>query len=188
MAIIPEIAATFYLEGIKIVDMNSSQIHLALTHVPVILSLAGLVVLIVALLKRNDTLTKTAFYFLLFAGVFSVPVFFSGEGAEETVERLPGVSESVIEKHEELAKVAFSLVCAAAFAALMGLLLYRQIGIYKMIKSFVLLLALATSVILVVTAHLGGQVRHTEIRSGFTAQPENKMNNALENKEMKANH
>ena len=109
--------------------MNGSQMHLALTHVPVVLSIVGFVVMIVALLKKNDTLTKTALYFLLFAGVSAVPVFFTGEGAEEAIEHLPGVSENVIEKHEALAKVAFGLVVAAAIVSLIGLLFYRQAAI-----------------------------------------------------------
>lgn len=148
--------------------MNSSQVHLALTHMPVILSLVGLVVLVVAMWKRNDTLTKTAFYLLLFAGLSAIPVFLTGEGAEEAVERLPGVSETVIEEHEDLAKFAFAVVSAAALLSLAGLLLYGQAGIRRWIRPLVLLLALVTAGILVVTAHLGGQVRHTEIRPGFT--------------------
>ena len=54
--------------------MNSTQIHLALTHVPVILSLIGLIILVVGLLKKNSILTKTALYIFLAAGVFVVPV------------------------------------------------------------------------------------------------------------------
>ena len=162
--------------------MNGSQMHLALTHVPVVLSIVGLVVMIVALLKKNDTLTKTALYFLLFAGVSAVPVFFTGEGAEEAIEHLPGVSENVIEKHEALAKVAFGLVVAAAIVSLIGLLFYRQVAIRRAIRPLVLILAFATSVIMVVTAHFGGQVRHTEIRSGFEVQTENGTNNTGQSK------
>ena len=161
--------------------MNGSQMHLALTHVPVVLSLVGLVVLIVGLLKRNDTLTKTAFYLLVFAGITAIPVFFTGEGAEETIEHLPGVSENVIEKHEALAKVAFGLVGAAAIVSLVGILFYRQAAIRRAIGPLVLILAFATSVIMVVTAHLGGQVRHTEIRSGFEVQTESKINTTVSN-------
>ena len=162
--------------------MNGSQMHLALTHVPVVLSIVGFVVMIVALLKKNDMLTKTALYFLLFAGVSAVPVFFTGEGAEETIEHLPGVSENVIEKHEALAKVAFGLVVAAAIVSLIGLLFYRQAAIRRAIRPLVLILAFATSVIMVVTAHFGGQVRHTEIRSGFEVQTENGTNNTGQSK------
>ena len=153
--------------------MNASQIHLALNHLPVFLSLVGLVVLAIAMLKRNDTLTKTAFYLLLFAGVSALPVYFTGEGAEETVEHLPGVSETIIERHETLANVAFGAAGVTAVCALMGLLLYRKPGILRIIRSSALFLAIVTSGVMAVTAHLGGQIRHTEIRPGFPAQTEN---------------
>ncbi len=154
--------------------MNSSQIHLALTHVPVILSLVGLVVMAVAIIRKNDTLTMTSFYLLLFAGVFAIPVFFTGEGAEEAIEHLPGISETDIERHEDLAKYSFGLVSLTAIIALAGLLLYKRAKLLRLIRPFVFLLGLVTTGIMVVTAHLGGQVRHTEIRSGFTTQAEKK--------------
>lgn len=150
--------------------MNSSQIHLALTHVPVILSIVSLAVLIVAMINKNDVLTKTAYYLLFFAGVFAVPVFFTGEGAEEIVEHLPGVSENIIEKHEDLGKVAFGSIGVTAIVSLTGILLYTKSELRRFIKSLVLFLALASSGIMMVTAHLGGQVRHTEMRSGSPAQ------------------
>lgn len=148
--------------------MNSSQIHLALTHAPVFLSIIGFVVLAVAMIVKNDTLTKTSFYFLLFAGIFAVPVFFTGEGAEEAVEHLPGVSEAAIEQHEDLAKFAFGMVSAVAVISLMGLLLFKNAKILRLTRPLVFFLALATAGIMSATAHLGGQVRHTEIRPVVT--------------------
>lgn len=164
--------------------MNSYQIHLALTHVPVILSIVGVVVLAVAMIRKNDTLTKTSFYLFLFAGAFAIPVFFTGEGAEETVEHLPGVSEGVIEKHEELATLAFSVVSVAAIISVAGILLFKKTRILRIIRPLMLLLALTTAGIMAVTAHLGGQVRHTEIRAGFTTQSEKGINSDSQRKEI----
>jgi hypothetical protein len=69
--------------------MNQAQIHLALTHMPVILSLTGLVTLVVSLIMKNTVVIKTSFYIFLAAGLLSIPVYFTGEGAEEMVEHLP---------------------------------------------------------------------------------------------------
>lgn len=162
--------------------MNSSQIHLGLTHVPVILSIVGLIVLIVAMVRKNDTITKTAFYLLLFAGASAIPVFFTGEGAEEIVEHLPGVSEKVIERHENVAKLAFGVVSTVALVSLTGLVFYNKKKTLMSIRLLVLLLSLATAVIMAATAHLGGQVRHTEIRSGSTHETENAATDRLQNK------
>ena len=71
--------------------MNSVQAHLALTHVPVILSLVGLIMLIIAFIIKNQVLTRTSYFLILAAGIATVPVFFTGEGTEEAVENLPDV-------------------------------------------------------------------------------------------------
>ena len=42
--------------------MNQAQIHLALTHMPVILSMTGLVILIISLIMKNTVVIKTSFY------------------------------------------------------------------------------------------------------------------------------
>ncbi len=49
--------------------MNSVQMHLALTHVPVILSLVGLVMLVVTFFIQNSTITKASY--ILIAGIAS---------------------------------------------------------------------------------------------------------------------
>lgn len=136
----------------------------------------------VAIIRKNDTITKTSFYLLLFAGISAIPVFFTGEGAEEAVEHLPGVSESVIESHEELAKFAFGIVSVTAIAALAGLLLFKSAKVLRFVKPLVFLLGLATGGVMIVTAHLGGQVRHTEIRPGYTTQTEKGINDDLQSK------
>lgn len=150
--------------------MNSVQVHLALTHVPVTLSLVGLTMLIVAFFIKNTTLTKTSYILLLIAGIFALPVFFTGEGAEEAVENLPGVSDTIIERHEEMAKFAMISICAAGLTALAALLTFTWQKTFRISKVVVLLLALVASGLMIQTAHLGGQIRHSEIRNGFTVQ------------------
>jgi hypothetical protein len=156
--------------------MNSVQVHLALTHVPVILSLVGSVMLIVAFFIKNITLTKTSYVLLLVAGIAAIPVFLTGEGAEEAIENLPAVSESVIEKHEDVAKLAMTSITAAGLLALIALFSFRWPAPSRVFKVMVLLLAIASAGLMVQTAHLGGQIRHTEIRNGFAIQNGNENN------------
>ena len=149
--------------------MNTVQLHLALTHVPVILSLVGMIMLIVAFFVKNTTLTKISYMLILTAGIAAMPVFFSGEGAEEAVENLPGISDAVIEKHEEVAKLAMISIAAAGLLALAALIMVRW---SRILKIFVLMVAIISGGLMVQTAHLGGQIRHTEIRNGFALQNE----------------
>jgi len=155
--------------------MNSVQMHLALTHVPVILSLVALVMLITTFLTKSSALVKTTYVIILLAGVAAIPVFLSGEGTEEAVEHLPGVSESVIQRHEELAQLAMISVAIAGGLAMIGLFLYKFALVARLSKVFILLLALTSAILMAQTAHLGGQIRHTEIRNGVAAQNANEI-------------
>jgi biotin transporter BioY len=154
--------------------MNSVQMHLALTHVPVILSVVGLVMLMMALLKKSVSLTKTSYVVILIAGVAAVPVFLSGEGTEEAVEQLPGVSKAVIERHEEMARLAMISIAAAGLLALAALFSFRWIFAARVLKVVVLLAAITSGGLMAQTAHLGGQIRHTEIRNEVALQNGNK--------------
>lgn len=150
--------------------MNSVQMHLALTHMPVILSFVGLVMLVIALLTRNTILTKTSYIILIIAGVAALPVFFSGEGTEEAIEHVPGVSQAMIERHEEIAKLALISITVAGISALIALFSFRWFVAARVLKALVLLFAIASGGLMAQTAHLGGQIRHTEIRNGIAAQ------------------
>ncbi len=147
--------------------MNSVQMHLALTHVPVILSFVGLIMLIVAFFRKNTILTKTSYILLMVVGVTTLPVFYSGEGAEEAIENLPGVSEVIIERHEEVAKLSMISIAATGLLACTALFSFRWVVAIRVFKALVLLLAFASGGLMAQTAHLGGQIRHTEIRSGI---------------------
>ena len=150
--------------------MNSVQMHLALTHVPVVLSMVGLAMLAVAFFLNNPTVTKTAYVLILVAGVAAIPVFFTGEATEEAVENLPGVSEAIIERHEDVAKLAMISITAAGLAALAALFSFKWQIATRVLKTIVLLLAMASGGLMAQTAHLGGQIRHTEIRSSAVVQ------------------
>jgi uncharacterized membrane protein len=163
--------------------MNASQIHLALTHVPVVLSFIGLVILIIGLLRKNETVTKTSFYIMLAAGIFSLPVYFTGEGAEEMVENLPGVSESIISKHEDVANFTLIIISITALLALAGILLYTRKGIGKLARISVLVLSFISAGAMAQTAHLGGSIRHTEIRNVTAINGQDVENQAKQNGE-----
>jgi uncharacterized membrane protein len=161
-----------HLFTLKTIGMNATQIHLALTHVPVILSFVGLVLLIVSFFSKSAVTTKISFYILLIAGLATLPVYFSGEGTEDAVEGLAGVSEGIVEQHEDMAKLALVIIGASGLIALIGLLVYQHVRLVRVIKVFSLVIAIAAAVAMAQTAHLGGQIRHSEIRSGFLATTE----------------
>ncbi|MBS1744451.1 MAG: hypothetical protein JST81_15590 [Bacteroidetes bacterium] len=153
--------------------MTSVQMHLALTHVPVLLSMVGLVMLSIAFIRKNNSNSMAALIIIVIAAIAAIPVFLTGEGAEEAVEHLPGVAENLIETHEKWAKAAMVSISIAGLVALAALLLSRYEKA-RMFKPVLIIIGCVTSGILVQTAHFGGQIRHTEItNSQQVGQPIN---------------
>ena len=152
--------------------MTATHLHLLLNHVPVFGSVVGLVLLAMALWRKSEELKKTAFGFFAAVALLAVPVYLTGEPAEDTVKPLPGVSKAVVEQHEEAAGVAFAGVVVMGVAGLAGLIASRG---GKIAPAWFVSAMLGASVIVATlvgwTAHLGGQVRHTEIRGGSDVSP-----------------
>lgn len=143
--------------------MNAAHIHLIMTHVPVIGTFAGLGLLTFGFFRKSQELKKAALGMLVIAALFAVPVYLSGEPAEEIVEGIPGVSHASIEQHEDAAAVAFTTVLAVGTIALGGLIWRRKQGIPGWLLSLTLAGSIVSAGLMAWTANLGGKVRHTEI-------------------------
>jgi hypothetical protein len=149
-------------------NLNGSQIHLLLNHVPVIGSLGILLILLAAVIRKREEYTRLALGFALLVAVITIPVLRSGEPAEQRIEHMPGVTEHWISRHEDMGKLA--LGAALLFGAVAALALGSARGgkpLARWVTPAALVLALVTSGLMAVTAHRGGMVRHTELRPGF---------------------
>lgn len=145
--------------------MSWAHIHLALNHVPVIGLLIVLLLLAVATLRRSTELTRVSYALLVLLAATAVVVYLTGEPAEELIENLPGFSEALVEQHEEVALIATIGMVALGLVALAGLIRFRGSGIAPAwYGRGVLLLALLMGGVMLWTANLGGQIRHSEIR------------------------
>jgi formate hydrogenlyase subunit 3/multisubunit Na+/H+ antiporter MnhD subunit len=148
--------------------MSFVHLHLLLNHVPMIGTLFVLVLLAVAFWKRSDAMGKLALVLLVGISLVTAIVFLTGEPAEEAVENVAGVSEAVIHRHEDAANVA--LVGASLLGAFSVALLvwYRRRPLPRWTVGASLMAVLSASGVMAWTANLGGQIRHTEIRSSST--------------------
>jgi hypothetical protein len=145
--------------------MDSTHIHLAFSHVPVIVVPVGIALLLFGALRRNrDAMTAGMALFVLSA-LTAGGVFLTGEEAEDAVEKLPGVSHAVIERHEEFASATLAATIALGAVALVSAaLLHRSRKVALAAVGSTAVVSLVTAAMLLQTANLGGQVRHTEIR------------------------
>jgi hypothetical protein len=150
--------------------MNPAHWHLLLTHVPVMGAVFTVLLLAVALPSRSPAVRRLALAAVVVVALLGLPTYFTGEGAEEAVEALPGISEAVIERHEDAAGRALIALEVAGALALLGLVgTARARRVPTWLVAGMLLVTLAGAGLLGWTANLGGQIRHPEIRAGAVA-------------------
>ncbi|MBK7407478.1 MAG: hypothetical protein IPL49_14150 [Saprospirales bacterium] len=146
--------------------MNPAHLHLVVNHLPIIGTLFGILILLSGFLLRNSNVKRTAMgAFVLTAG-FAALAYFTGEGAEETIEGLAGVSESFIGPHEEMAD--FFLAASGIVGALALLTLIADLLSWKLsgaLYAVVAIASIATMYPAAETGSTGGAIRHTEIRA-----------------------
>ena len=158
--------------------MDATYFHLTKNHFPVTGAIFGFVVLGWGLFRGNVEVKNLGLAVLVVTGLVAIPVFLTGEPAEETVEGLPGVLEAAIEQHEDFAKIGLTAAIIGGVAALVGLIYswFRpaQGGIEKLLAVGTLVLSMLTVGAMSWTAKLGGVIRHTEISGNApqTAQPD----------------
>jgi uncharacterized membrane protein len=153
--------------------MNWAHIHLLLSHLPVVGTIFGVLLLLLALLRKSEELKRVSLGVFVLTALLALPVYFTGEPAEKVVEHLPGVAEPLIEGHENAALFALLMAGGAGIVAMAGLIFFRRAEkLPGWIVAAMLVLSLATSGLMGWTANLGGQIRHTEIRGDFKAPVE----------------
>jgi uncharacterized membrane protein len=153
--------------------MSSTHFHLLLNHFPIIGTLIGSCLLLWGILSKQDYIKSIAAVILTVMAIIAIPVFLTGEPAEESVEKLLGVSESTIKLHEEAAEKALWLLGITGLASIAAIFFAWQ---KKQFTNVSFLIVFALSVVsfasMARTGYLGGQIRHTEISNNNAVQNE----------------
>ncbi|MCB0714303.1 MAG: hypothetical protein KDD67_18400 [Ignavibacteriae bacterium] len=151
--------------------MSAVHFHIVFTHAVVVMTILGVLILAWSLLRKNHDIRTLGLVVILAGGLFAIPVYLTGEPAEEVVEEVAGVTHDVIHEHEESAELTFIGLEILAAAALLTLLITaRRKSTGQGAAIAVLVLGIIVSVLVARTANLGGQVRHSEIQSGATSE------------------
>ncbi len=103
---------------------------------------------------------------MVVCGVLSIPVFLSGEPTEHSLEQHVQLQEATIEAHEEAAELAFAVLLVTSAVAAISLFPVTHRSALQSGLTWILLVSSVTSTLLLVrTGYLGGQIRHTELAS-----------------------
>lgn len=147
--------------------MNGAHLHLIVNHFPVVGSVLAVLLLAVAVVRWDPTYARRIVYLVVLLALAGIVVYLTGEGAEEVAEDLPGVTESLIEEHEEAALVATILLGLVGAVAAGALFRFRRAG-REITRGFVIVLLglmLIPTIAMAWVSNLGGEIRHSEIRA-----------------------
>jgi uncharacterized membrane protein len=147
--------------------MNGAHWHLVVNHLPIIFPIVGVIVMITGLISKSEPVKRTAFLIFIMGAFASIAAMTTGEGAEEIVENISGVSESYIKTHEETAETFALLSYILGGISLIGLWAsFKQKSISNTITIATVVFAFVVLFFGKQTGTTGGEIRHTEIRNG----------------------
>jgi len=153
--------------------MNGAHLHLMLNHVPVIGLFCCLALLLAGQWRKNPDLVKAGLVALVMVAIVSIPVYLSGEPAEEIIEELPGMSHDLIHAHEDGAIWAFIGLEVLGALALLGLVGFRPPKqLPKWLVPVVLVVGTLTMIWVGWVSALGGRIVHPESRPDFSLEAE----------------
>ena len=147
--------------------MNGAHWHLVVNHLPIIFPIVALIVMITGLISKSEAVKRTAFMIFVFGSLAVIAAMNTGEGAEEVVKKINGVTENYIENHEETAETFAILSYMLGGISLFGLWAsFKQKTFSSIISISTLIFAFVVLFFAKQTGTTGGEIRHTEIRSG----------------------
>lgn len=145
--------------------MNLAHMHLLLNHISVVGLPVGLIFLVYGLVKKNTHVQRFSLIVLIALAAFIIPAYLTGEPAEELVENIPGVTKSLIHAHEEAAEASLSLTLFTAGLAAVALWAHRKEKLTRQASLAVVVIAIMATLSIAYTCSLGGQIRHSELRT-----------------------
>lgn len=146
--------------------MNNAHFHLVVNHLAIVGILIGTLVLVAGLFLKKSEVKLTALGVFIFSAITSIIAFYTGEGAEEVVENISGISETLIHTHEEYAESFFTLTLVLGALSPIGFVAeLKKFKYANYLAILILLIAIADGVLAKYVGTSGGEIRHSEIRS-----------------------
>lgn len=146
--------------------MTPVHLHLLINHLPIFGSIFGALVLAHGLWTSSHQTKIAAYYLFIIAAIGACVAYFTGESAEEVVEKLPGVVEATIKHHEQIAIYALVALIILGLTAIGGLVItMRKMEMTRIIAFVVLVMSIFSFGLVAKAGYSGGEIRHTEINT-----------------------
>jgi len=147
--------------------MNSAQLHLMFTHLPIVGLVIAILINFYAIFNKSNEVKKLILWTYAVLGIFALLAYLTGDGAEEILKTYPGITESLIEPHEQFALFFFIGLLILSVSSMIGLYVTKaKETLLKNFNLYLLIAALLLSILAFETGATGGNIRHTEIKQG----------------------
>ena len=142
--------------------MNAAHLHLAINHAPVITFAVSLVFLLLALVRRNATLSQVALSLTVASALLCLAAYLTGSGAVAVLRDFDH-NHPAMSAHARFGKLTMFAAIATGLLALIGLFATDKGVPRKWLVGLITLAVMAVNLMLTATATLGGDITHSEI-------------------------
>jgi hypothetical protein len=146
--------------------LNAAHLHLVLNHVPTLGTAVALALLVLALIRRQETLVHVGLEVLFVIALVTMPVYVTGAAAYAHLRSGADFSDIAARMHQDAALAGFAVTEFAGFVAWVALWQSRRIGhAARGLVAAATVLSLIALAIMGRAATLGGEIHHPEIRA-----------------------
>ncbi|WP_226064944.1 hypothetical protein [Kaistella polysaccharea] len=147
--------------------MDELHMHLVVNHLPIIFPVVGIIILLIGIFSKSEVTKRNAYIIFILGAITSMVAMGTGEGAEDSATKIAGLSENLIKKHEEVSEIFAALTYVLGAISLVALIAsFRNSVISKYAPFLVGIFAIVSLFFAQKVGTTGGEIRHTEIRTG----------------------
>ena len=147
--------------------MDELHLHLVVNHLPIIFPIVGIIILLIGILSKSEVTNRNAYVIFILGAITSFAAMQTGENAENSATQIAGLSENLIEIHEEVSEIFSTLTYVLGGISLVALFLSFRNSVVSKYAPFVAgILAVVCLFFAQKVGTTGGEIKHTEIRTG----------------------
>ena len=146
--------------------INGAHLHLLLNHFPILGTLFALGLMLGGIFFKKDLLIRAGLVANVIFALFAIPVYLSGEEAEEVVESIVSINGNALDEHEEQGEIALWVILMGGAISLGTLLAsLRSEIISRPLKWINIVIIIFAASVMIRTGLTGGKIRHSEINA-----------------------
>src|SRR3974377_415117 len=105
--------------------MIAVHVHLLLSHAPTLVILIGCGLLIIGAWLKSEDLKKAGLGVFVLGALVVLPLYLTGDPAQDAVKGLPAVSDRILDQHQAMAAIALGSALFLGVFAGAGFAVFR---------------------------------------------------------------